>query len=90
MLNQVDLDSPLSATVLNSAAQMLGARLLGAVCRDDAVAEALADRRLQTDGTGAAAEDLTLLADAIAAKLRLQPPGTRKPGFSALADWGLT
>ncbi len=90
VLNQVDLDNPLSSTVLDSAAQMLGPRLLGAVCRDDAIAEALADRRLLTQGAGAGAEDLALLTDTIASHLKLPPPVTRRPGFSAFADWGLT
>ena len=48
VLNQVELDSRLSAAVLDSAAQLLGPRLFGAVCRDDALTEALADRRLLT------------------------------------------
>jgi cellulose synthase operon protein YhjQ len=90
VLNQVDLSSPLSDTVMRGAAQVLGPRLLGAVCRDDAVAEALADHRLQTEGVGGAAEDLALLTDAIVTRLRLPLPGVRNKGFSALTDWGLT
>jgi hypothetical protein len=41
---------------------------------------------------GPAAEDLRAVADAIAARLRLAPPGSqvrRRGGFSALSDWGL-
>ena len=88
VLNQVDLGSALSATVMDSVAQSLGPRLLGAVCRDDAVAEALADQRLLADG--AAAEDLGLLADAIAARLKLNSLHARRPSYSALADCGLS
>lgn len=89
VLNQVDLDSRLSTAVLDSAAHLLGPRLLAAICRDDALAEALADRRLLTDGAGGAAEDLALLADAVIARARLSPPGTQRAGFSALAEWGI-
>ncbi len=89
VLNQVELDSPLSVAVLESAATALGTRLLGAVCRDDALAEVLANRRLLLDGTGAAGEDLALMVDAIQAQARLAPPSERRGNFAALADWGL-
>ena len=89
VLNQVELDGALSAAVLESAATALGSRLLGAVCRDDALAEALADRRLLLDGTGAAAEDLELMVDAIQGWAKLALPSGRHSTFSALADWGL-
>ena len=89
VLNQVDLDSRLSTAVLDSAARMLGSRLLCGVCRDEAVADALADRRLLTDGVGAAAEDLVVLTDAITARLKLPPPKTALHRYSALVEWGL-
>ena len=89
VLNQVELDGPLSAAVLESAATALGPRLLGAVCRDDALAEALANRHLLLDATGAAAEDLALMVDAIQNRAKLAPTSGRRGNFSALADWGL-
>ncbi|MBY0338212.1 MAG: AAA family ATPase [Acetobacteraceae bacterium] len=94
VLNQVDLDSPLSKAVLDGAARMLGDRLIGAVARDEALAEALADKRLLLSPMeGGAAEDLHALADAIAARLPASPaapPATRRRGgYSALSEWGL-
>jgi cellulose synthase operon protein YhjQ len=89
LMNQVELDAPLSAAVLNSAVQAFESRLLGAVCRDDALAEALANQHLLTDGSGGAAEDLLILADAIVARLGLAPAGAEARAFPALADWGL-
>jgi cellulose synthase operon protein YhjQ len=93
VLNQVDLDAPLGSAVFDGASEALGARLLGAVCRDAAVAEALADKRMLLDPRdGPAAEDLRAVADAIATRLRLTPPGhhaRRRSSFSALSDWGL-
>ncbi len=93
VLNQVDLDAPLGSAVFDGAAEALGTRLIGAVCRDEAVAEALADKRLLLDPhDGPAAEDLRAVADAMAARLRLAPPGSqakRRGSFSALSDWGL-
>ncbi len=89
VLNQVELDGPLSVAVLESAATALGPRLLGAVCRDDALAEVLANRRLLLDGTGAAGEDLALMVDAVQTQARLAPPSDRRGTFAALADWGL-
>ena len=89
LMNQVELDSPLSAAVLDSAVQAFGSRLLGAVCRDDLLAEALANQQLLTDGDGGAAEDLLILADAITARLGLMPAGSVVRAFPALAEWGL-
>ncbi|SDB72439.1 cellulose synthase operon protein YhjQ/BcsQ [Belnapia rosea] len=93
VLNQVDLDAPLASAVFDGAAETLGARLVGAVCRDEAVAEALGDKRLLLDARdGPAAEDLRAVTDAIAARLRLAPPGQqgrRRSSFAALSDWGL-
>jgi cellulose synthase operon protein YhjQ len=93
VMNQVDLDAPLASAVFDGAAEALGPRLIGAVCRDEAVAEALGDKRMLLDPRdGPAAEDLRAVADAIAARLRLTPAGSgsrRRGGFSALSDWGL-
>jgi len=94
VVNQVALDSPLSKAVLDGAARALGPRLIGAVARDEALAEALADKRLLLDPSlGGAAEDLSMLADAVAQRLDLKAPppaGARSGAFSALADWGIT
>ncbi len=90
LMNQVELDAPLSAAVLNSAVQAFGPRLLGAVCRDDALAEALAHQHLLTSGAGGAAEDLLILTDAIIARLGLTPVAAGTQAFPALADWGLS
>lgn len=89
ILNQIELDGPLSVAVLESAATALGPRLLCAVCRDEALAEALANRQLLLDGTGAAAEDLALMVDAIQTRAKLAPPAGRRSNFPALIDWGL-
>lgn len=87
VLNQVELDSVLSAAVLDSAASALGPRLLGAVCRDDALSEALANRKLLLGGDGGAAEDLALMVDAIEARAKLVSSVGRRHDFSALAEW---
>ncbi|WP_431285733.1 cellulose synthase operon protein YhjQ/BcsQ [Humitalea sp. 24SJ18S-53] len=92
VLNQVDLDSPLSATVMDLAVQALGDRLLGAICRDDRVAEALAEKRLVADqaaGTGGAVDDINLVTDAIVRRAGLVPSGRRRGVYPALFDWGL-
>lgn len=89
VLNQVELDGPLSAAVLESAATALGSRLLGAVCRDEALAEALANRHLLLNGISAAAEDLDLLVDAIQTRAKLATASARRSNFAALAEWGL-
>jgi cellulose synthase operon protein YhjQ len=93
VMNQVDLDAPLASAVFNGATECLGPRLIGAVCRDDAVAEALGDKRMLADPQdGPAAEDLSAVTDAVAARLQLQPPDSnsgRRSRFSALSDWGL-
>ena len=105
VLNQVDLSRPLSAAVVEAASRALGPRLIGAICYDEALAEALADRRMLLGedpppgypaGTGpgasGAAEDLRLLADAVAARLRpagIAPGRAPRAGFSALNEWGL-
>jgi cellulose synthase operon protein YhjQ len=46
VLNQVEASSRLSCAVAEALVRHLGPRLLGAVCRDEAVAEALAAQRL--------------------------------------------
>jgi cellulose synthase operon protein YhjQ len=93
VMNQVDLDAPLASAVFDGATESLGPKLIGAVCRDDAVAEALGDKRMLVDPQdGPAAEDLSAVADAIAARLRLRLPRSnsgRRSGFSALSDWGV-
>lgn len=94
VLNQVALDQPLSAAVLEAAEQAMGDRMIGAVGYDPAVAEALAGKRLLLTG-GGAAEDFRALADAVAARLKLVRPmaagrdGARGTAFPALSEWGL-
>ena len=88
VLNQFDARTALSVAVLEMAERALGHRLLGAVARDEAVAEALADKRLLTDGASGAAEDMQVIADQLVRRARLQPPGQRRAGFSALSEWG--
>lgn len=92
VLNQVEVGAPLSDAVLDFAQQAMGERPVVAVARDPAVAEALADRRMPVEGTGAASEDMALLAEAIVKRLNLDAPpsgdeGARR-GFSALSAWG--
>lgn len=91
LMNQVDLDVPVSAAVLESARNAFGRRLLGAVCWDGALAEALVHQRLLTNGEGGAAEDLQLLVDAIAARARRTTAGSAPETgrFPALTQWGL-
>lgn len=90
VLNQVSLDSALSKAVLDGAVRTLGPRLIGAVARDEALGDALAHRRLLLEGAqGGAAEDIQMLADAIAARMALRPPGEANSTFGALDDWGL-
>lgn len=90
VLNQVNLDSNLSAAVMDCAVETLGNRLIGAVCRDDALAEALADKRLLTEGHEGAAEDLQALTDAIIWRAKLTLPAAKRGSFPALSDWGLS
>jgi len=86
MLNQVRLGGALSSAVLDSAVVALGPRLIGAVCRDEGLAEALANRTLLVDAPGGAAEDLGLMVDAIQVRAKLAPPAGRRGNVSALAD----
>ncbi len=92
VLNQVDFESPLSAAVMELAIESLGDRLIGAVCRDERVAEALAEKRLLVDlgqNAGGAAEDLHLLTEAIIRRARLALPGRRRAHAPTLFDWGM-
>lgn len=71
VLNQVDPQSRLSRAVAEALARHLGPRLLGAVCRDEAVAEALAAQHLlhELAPESAAALDIEEIAQGIAALL---------------------
>lgn len=85
VLNQVDEAEPLSDAVVEMAQAALGKRLIGAVCRDQALAEALADKRMLIAGEEGAGEDFQLLADAILRRLKL--PGTEPTGYQGLFEW---
>jgi cellulose synthase operon protein YhjQ len=67
VLNQVDWSFPLSERIARAAAQRLGDRLLGAVCRDTAVMSAMANGKTLVEfaPTAAAARDLSQLTDAV-------------------------
>ncbi len=88
VLNQVEEEEPLSDAVFEMARAALGTRLIGAICRDSHLAEALADKRMLLQGEPGAGEDLQLLAEAIIKRLKLPPPAGRDGGFSALFEWG--
>ena len=87
VLNQFDADAPLADAVLEMAERCLGERLLGTIRRDDAIAEALADKQLLLHDETPAAEDFRAMADAVIRAAKLRKPG-RRGGFSALAEWG--
>lgn len=91
LMNQVDLDAPVSAAVLESARNAFGPRLLGAVCWDSALGDALAHRRLLTDGGDGAAEDLQLLVDSLTARAggAASAAAPEADAFPALREWGL-
>lgn len=89
IMNQVDLGQPLDNAAMDCAVHALGHRLLGAVCRESALAEALAEKQLLMDGDGGAAVDLQVVADKITDRLRLTPHEGKAGGFRALAEWGL-
>lgn len=76
VLNQVEPRARLAVAVVEAAARLLGGRLLGALPRDEAVAEALACQRLLLDAAPAsrAAADLRRLAREISARLPQQAP----------------
>lgn len=92
VLNQVDDTEPLSDAVFDMARNALGPRMIGAICRDPALAEALADKRMLLNGEPGAGEDLELLTEALVKRLKLSRPGGGSgaggPGFSALSEWG--
>ncbi len=71
VLNGVDLQSRLSRAAAEAVARHLGPRLLGAVMRDEALAEALAQQRLVQEVAPAspAAEDLRQIARTLEALL---------------------
>lgn len=75
VLNQVDPTSRLSRASAETVARHLGPRLLGAVCRDETVAEALAAQRMVLDIAphSRAAEDMREIARGIEAALPAVP-----------------
>jgi len=77
VLNQVDYHSRLSIASAEAMAAHLGPRLLGAVARDEALAEALACQRLLAEcaPASAAAQDIADIARGIAALLHAEAPG---------------
>lgn len=87
VLNQYDAEAPLAGAVLDMAGRRLGTRLLGTIRRDEALAEALADKQLLLDGDTPAAQDIRAIAESVIREARLRTPG-RRGGFSALAEWG--
>lgn len=91
VMNQVDISRKLSAAVLDCADRTLGRRLLAAVCDDEALAEALAHKRLLVSGGTPGADDLQVLVDRIASRLHLNPPASSStaPAYAALDEWGL-
>lgn len=82
VLNQVEPTSRLSRSAAETVARYLGPRLLGAVCRDEAVAEALASQRMLLDlaPQSRAAEDLRGIARGIEAALPRVPAAIPVPG----------
>jgi cellulose synthase operon protein YhjQ len=89
IMNQVDFGQALGEAVMECAINALGSRLLGAVCRDEALAEALASKHLLTTPHDGAADDLQVLADTLAGRVRMSGPGGGLAGFPALTEWGL-
>lgn len=83
VLNQVDQSSQLSCASAEAVARHLGPRLLGAVCRDEAVAEALASQRMLLDiaADSLAAQDMQEIARGIEAALPAVPE-------TLAAGWG--
>ncbi|RKK01081.1 cellulose synthase operon protein YhjQ [Pseudoroseomonas wenyumeiae] len=95
VLNGVDMASRLSRTAAEAVARHLGSRLLGAVSRDDAFAEALTGQRLVADAApgSRAAEDIRQLAQAITALLpanaTMPPPAPPRAAMPWTApEWG--
>ncbi|MCQ4162912.1 cellulose biosynthesis protein BcsQ [Roseomonas sp. GC11] len=83
VLNGVDLASSLSRAAAQAVAQHLGPRLLGAISRDEALGEALAQQRLvqELHPASAAAQDLQQIAQTLAALLPApaEPPSSLAP-----------
>lgn len=77
VLNEVDLNSRLSRAAADAVARHLGPRLLGAVSRDETLAEALACQKLVQElaPDSRAAEDIRGIARAVEAALPSQPEG---------------
>ncbi len=90
VLNQVDPAARLSRAAAETVARHLGPRLLGAVCRDEVVAEALACQRLVQDlaPDSRAAEDLREIARGIEAALPAVPEGGATGLMGLPAGWG--
>jgi cellulose synthase operon protein YhjQ len=99
VLNGVDLQSRLSRTAAEAVARHLGPRLLGAVSRDEELAEALASQRMVQDSApqSRAAEDIRQVTRAIEALLPPMPQNAPNamPGASRVApapwmapEWG--
>ncbi len=77
VLNEVDLNSRLSRAAADAVARHLGPRLLGAVSRDETLAEALAMQKLVQEiaPDSRAAEDIRGIARAIEAAMPSAPEG---------------
>jgi hypothetical protein len=84
VLNQVETGQPLSEAVLELAGASLGPRFLGMVCRDLGVAEALADRRMLINAEAGAGEDLSVLTETLARRLRQAGPQVVGAGVGQL------
>ena len=84
VLNEVDLNSRLSRAAADAVARHLGPRLLGAVSRDETLAEALAMQKLVNEiaPDSRAAEDIRGIARAIEAAV----PASPEP--FGIAGWG--
>ena len=94
VLNGVDPGSSLSMAVAESAMRGMGERLLGALPRDSAIAEALARQMtlLEAAPNSRAAADLRDIAQAVDAKLRriqaaVTAPTAGEPSGVAFARW---
>jgi cellulose synthase operon protein YhjQ len=86
VLNEVDLSSRLSRAAADAVARHLGPRLLGAVSRDETLAEALACQKLVQEiaPDSRAAEDIRGIGRAIEAAL----PGTSDGFPQMMSGWG--
>jgi cellulose biosynthesis protein BcsQ len=86
VLNEVDLSSRLSRAAADAVARHLGPRLLGAVSRDEMLAEALACQKLVQEiaPDSRAAEDISGIARAIEAAM----PGASDGFPTMMSGWG--